>query len=265
MLDDLCYEFLKVGLVLNPSKVKWTMNKHAKFASNTDSPTLVVSGVYLPPCTNFVCLGSVISDDLFETHAIEHRIQRAWMCFHKWASVLLSDAPLDCRLEFWSKVVSPSLLWGLETIRDQKHLHSFTKLTSCQRTQVVKMMKCKRRPVFDQQLESWTDYRIRSYSNAKKVIFKKGTCVLESLKQKKLGWAGHIARFGIQPREPHLLKHVAAWRCTSWWHSQVLFNDLNWNPIKHFAFGGRPRRWESQFSSNWLTTLAEIVDIGANS
>ena len=233
------------------------MNKHAK-ANATEPAYLVVSGVFVPPSSSFVCLGSVISDDLYETHAIEHRIQRSWMCFHKWRSVLMSDAPLDCRLDFWSRVIAPSLLWGRESTRDQSHTKAFSKLTSCQRIQLVKMMKCKRRPINDHQLESWTDYRIRSFHNAKSTITRKGICVLESLRAKKLAWAGHVARFGLGSRKPHLLKHLAAWRCSSWWFSQSLFNDLNWDIIKHHPQNGRPRRWESQFSSNWMTTLSII-------
>ena len=48
MLDDLCKAFLQVGLVLNPSKVKWTMNKHAR-ASAPYPQHLVVSGVLVSP------------------------------------------------------------------------------------------------------------------------------------------------------------------------------------------------------------------------
>lgn len=134
VLRDLCIAFARVGLVLNPFKVKRTMNKHSTRTSVTDCPHFVVSGVQVHPTKNFVCLGSVMSDDLFETQTIEHRIGRATPCFHKWASVLLSGAPpLESRLEFWSRVISPSLLWGLETARDKHHTHSHKKLRTCQR------------------------------------------------------------------------------------------------------------------------------------
>ena len=189
--------------------------------------------------------------------AIEHRIMRANVCFHKWGSVLLSDAPLDSRLEFWSLVIAPSLLWGLESTRDQHHTHSYKKIRTCQRLQVSKMMKCKRHPIGNQ-LEPWLDFHIRCFRNARSAINKRGMCILDNLRARKLAWAGHIARFGIGPRETHLLKHVAAWRCTSWWRTQSTFNSFDWDPIKHFPYTGKPRRWEAQFSSNWLCTLAKI-------
>ena len=257
MLDDLCHEFWKVGLVLNPSKIKWTLNKHAR-AHAGQPGCLTVAGVLIPPCNQFVCLGSVISHDLYETHAFEHRIQRSWLCFHKWASVLMSEAPLVTRLEFWSRVVGPSLLWGLETTRDQSHTKAFKRLITCQRMQIVKMLKCKRRPVNGQTLETWVEYRIRSFRTARKILQDNGLNVSETLMSKKLKWAGHLARFGLGPREPHLLKHVAAWRCRFWWEAQSLYNNLDWNPIKHHPMNGRPRRWEKHFSTNWMVTLAEV-------
>ena len=39
----------------------------------------------------------------------------------------------------------------------------------------------------------------------------------------------------------------------------AMFNDLDWEPIKHAAGIGRPRRWEQQFSSNWLQTLGNLT------
>lgn len=118
-------------------------------------------------------------------------------------------------------------------------------------------MKCKRRP-FGDQLESWVDYRIRSFRIARSIINRKEMCILETLRTTKLAWAGHIARFGVGPREHHILKHVAAWRCSSWWIAQTIFNELDWDPIKHFPLTGKPRRWETKFSSNWMSTLAVL-------
>ena len=114
---------------------------------------LVVNGVSINCCNSFVCLGSVISVDLFETHAIKHRIDRAWSCFHKWDTILLSSAPLNTRLAFWSLTVLPSLLWGLETTWCQAHTRAFKKLASCQRLQVCKMLKFKRKPLGNGTLE----------------------------------------------------------------------------------------------------------------
>ena len=54
----------------------------------------------------------------------------------------------------------------------------------------------------------------------------------------------------------HLLKRVVAWRCRWWEEEQRLYNSLGWETIKHPADLGRPRRWEDNFSCNWMLTLA---------
>ena len=155
-------------------------------------------------------------------------------------------------------MVCPSLLWGLETTRDQSHTKAYAKLASCQRMQIAKMLKSKRRPIDDNNIEPWLDYHIRTLRVARDVINRAGVGVIQALRQRKLKWAGHIARFGTEYREPHLLKFVLAWRCRRWWNLQIMYNDLEWEPIKHAPKIWRPRRWESQFSSNWMSTLAGL-------
>ena len=252
MLDDLIHEFRRIGLHLNPSKIQWTMNRHVV---RSGSPSLVVNGVAIQSTNSFVCLGSVIAANLYETLAIEHRIQRAWACFHKWSKVLLSSAPLSSRLAFWSTTVLPSLTWALETTRDQTHTAAYQRLASCQRKQVVEMLKCKRKPISPGRLEPWLDYRIRSLRTARLVIQRQQIDVLDFVFQKKTKWAQHVARFGLGPRDPHPLKAVLAWRCRFWWLEQEMYNHWKWDSVKHSSGIGRPRRWESQFSSNWFLAL----------
>ena len=120
------------------------------------------------------------------------------------------------------------------------------------------MLKCKRRPIADDLWEPWLDYHIRSLRAAAAAIQAANLNVLDKLTDLKRSWAGHIARFGIGPREAHPLKQILAWRPYSWWHEQSLYNDLNWSVIRHAPSQGRPRRWDQQFSSNWLSVLAAI-------
>ena len=83
--DDLIAEFRSVGLHLNPAKIKWTMNKHVLPGPLTQ---LIVDGVCIHPPNSFVCLGSVVTANLYDTLAIEHRIDTAWARFHKWSCPL---------------------------------------------------------------------------------------------------------------------------------------------------------------------------------
>ena len=105
-------------------------------------------------------------------------------------------------------------------------------------------------------LEPWLEWHIRSHRLAGGHINRMGINVFDKLHALKEMWAGHISRFGLDHKEPHPLKVFMAWRCKAWWLEQVMYNDLNWNPVKHAAQQGRPKRWEEQFSSNWMTVLA---------
>ena len=212
----------------------------------------------IPKSDSIVCLGSVISGNL-EGPAFQHRISQAWKCYHKWSHVLESRAPLSKRLQFWSATVLPSLTWGLQTTRGQYGTLPYHKLLTCQKLQVRKMMKVKRKRYgSDGTIEPWLDYHIRSHRHARSVIDNAGVNVHERLEELKNSWAGHVSRFGLSHKEPHQLKAMLAWRCKAWWFHQVLFNDLNWDPIRHAPQLGVPKRWEEQFSSNWMLTLSQV-------
>ena len=64
-----------------------------------------------------------------------------------------------------------------------------------------------------------------------------------------------ISNLGNDSSELHPLKALASWRCKCWWTEQQMYNDLDWDPIRHFARQSRPKRWEDQFSTNWMHTL----------
>ena len=107
MINDVASAFSSLGLSLNPEKIKWVANIHAEVS---EGDSLQVGGVLIPRSDDFVCLGSVISSNLKEAPAFEHRIARAWSCYHKWSSALESRASLEARLYFWKTTVLPSLL-----------------------------------------------------------------------------------------------------------------------------------------------------------
>jgi len=120
------------------------------------------------------------------------------------------------------------------------------------------MLKCKRKPIGDNFCEPWLDFHKRSLRAATAIIQRAGINILTALHDLKQSWAAHIARFGIGPREAQPLKLLLAWRPLSWWHDQVMYNDLRWNIVRHSPSQGRPMRWEQQISTNWMTILADI-------
>ena len=229
------------------------MNKHVHVDSLID---LVVEGVWIPKSDQITCLGSVISGSLNEKPAYEHRIAKGWKCYHKWSRVLESNAPLPSRLLFWAKTVLPSLLWGLQTTRSQNKASAYHKLLFAQKLQIRKMMGSKRKINDEGAAEKWLDYHIRTLRKALDVINDAGLnihCKLQNLKE---SWAGHIARFGNEGKDPHLLKSLIAFRCNAWWGHQSFYNKVGWQVIKHAPQLGRPKRWEGQFPADWWLSLA---------
>ena len=101
---------------------------------------------------------------------------------------------------------------------------------------------------------------VRIASKAGRVIRENNIDVVSTLDKLKASWAGHIVRFGLGAKEPHLLKAVMFWRPLSWRQYQKLFNDSDPNPVKHAKSVGRPKRWDEQFSSNWAVVMADLQD-----
>ena len=78
------------------------------------------------------------------------------------------------------------------------------------------------------------------------------------LKARRLSFIGHVARFGQGDRDLHLVKRVLLWRCVSWWRLQHDFNetlDVEALRFRHNGAFGRPKRYEAQFSLDYLNTL----------
>ena len=135
---------------------------------------------------------------------------KAWGCFHKSSHVLLSTASLKSRLLFWEKPVGVSLLW----------------LSTCQRQQVRRMLKTRRKPVSESQLEPWLEWQIRSYKTAIHCIDKYNVNVYWKAQQLKRSWAGHIIRFGRVSHVYHPVKSLVLWRPKDWWVNQDVVDPL---------------------------------------
>ena len=175
--------------------------------------------------------------------------------------MLESSAPIRTRVFFWSRTVLPSLLWGLQTLRGQDN-KAFKRLSFCQSLQIRKMMKAKRRPIEGSRsgrLEPWLDWHIRIVRTATSVARSLNLCVINKLSTLTQSWAAHIARFAQPGKLFHPLLALLLWRNSAWWHDQSLYNDLRWDVLKHARGIGRPRRWETQFSSNWAIALSSPV------
>jgi hypothetical protein len=255
MLNDLVLKLASIGLHLNPMKVRWISNKWAGHVAGT---CLQLEGCMIPCSDTITVLGSVISGNLSEIEAFNHRISCAWACYNRWSRVLESQASFETRVKFWTKTVQHSLLWGLQTTRVQDKSGCLAKLRHAQRLMFRRMLRTKRRVEHDI-YEPWLEWHIRSFRRAGSAIEDLDVEICDKLEGLKRSWAGHMVRFGLpkggQQTEPRVLKALLFWRPLAWWRQQQWFNDLNWEPIRHPASVGCPKRWEEQFSTDWALVL----------
>ena len=146
------------------------------------------------------------------------------------------------------------MLWAMETTRLSKRNLAVIKRT--QRHMMIKMMRRKKKCI-NNELEPWLEWHIRNNRDAKLLLTNLPQYdVVKRLIAKKNSFAGHIARFGVQNREEHLLKHVIMWRNAFWWHLQKKAIADGSSNFKH-AKVGRIARWENQFPKDWILQFSK--------
>ena len=174
-----------------------------------------------------------------------------WACYNKWAHILESKASVATRIAFWNRTVLHSLLWGLQTTRAQDKGQVLNRLLSCQKCMFRRMFKRTRMSG-----ESWLDWHKRSFRHAGDLIREHNANIVDKLHALKRSWAGHCVRFGMGPKEPHMVKSLMFWRPISWWKWQQFFNSMTTQPVFHVARQGVPKRWDTQFPDSWAHDLS---------
>ena len=96
------------------------------------------------------------------------------------------------RLNFWRRVVEPSMLWGLQTCRKptQKTLTTFA---HAQHTMIRNMMRKKKLLG-----EAWLDWHERTLAIAEDIARYYRIGVEYVLAERKESWAGHLIRLGCK-------------------------------------------------------------------
>ena len=98
---------------------------------------------------------------------------------------------------------------------------------------IAQMLQRKRRSVASDSssqeggfFETFHQFHIRVNREIKNIIAgsRPHLEVGKTIKTKQQTFAGHIARFGIENRKEHLVKHIAMWRNASWWKTQRQHN-----------------------------------------
>ena len=199
-------------------------------------------------------LGNIVTTCGSEVEAMNHRASKSFGVFWKWSKVLLCrQTDIAKRMIFWRKTVGASMLWGLESTRSHNTTHKI--LIRAQRQQVVRMMGIKGRVFEGGIVEDWIDWHRRRYREAKRVIASCDIDIITILKARRMSFAGHVIRFGLHPKETHIVKFILLWRCLEWWNHQKRHNKtiLEWQRFMHTSRFGQPRRWEAQFPKDYWT------------
>ena len=121
-------------------------------------------------------------------------------------------------------------------------------------------MRLKRKPVCDIDgnkvgIEPWLDWQIRSMSRAGAETLAIHIDAIYFLTKERLSWAGHVSRFGLDDKPPHISKYLVAWRSVAWWRIQQTFNNAGSSVLRN-AFPFLPRRWEDGLPTDWLNQLS---------
>ena len=122
---------------------------------------------------------------------------------------------------------------------------------------MIAKMLCRKTHHCQGVLEPWLGFHIRVCRDAKSLIASNPeNCNASAILQhKKISFAGHVARFGINNREEHLVKQSLLWRNSYWWKIQTkqIVNGLS--DFTHPRLGFITR-WENQFPRNWITEFS---------
>ena len=258
MTNELVTKLAEVGLCPKTSKIKWTCDNFASAAETGQK--LQINGHDIGPSQSIKVLGSMIAGDGSEREAYTHRAQQAWKTYFTWERVLCTRTPIESRLRVFKTTVLKSLLWGLETTRHKlKHIEL---LTTTAKLMVRKMMRLKRRPLTLSDegspilWESWLDWQIRSMSSAGKVLKDNFASIDKLLPHNRITWTYHVGRFGIEPRETHIVKHVLLWRNLGWWRNIQYFKRCGISNFRHPG-PGKLRKFEEALPCNWTKRCLE--------
>lgn len=159
--------------------------------------------------TRLLVLGSFISYDRPQRHALPARLQAAWL---RWSQIRgqvgCRHSTLKSRVRLIDAVILPTLLWGLETVplsqTDRR------RLDEVQRRMVGRALLVGRRPQ-----ELLTDFLRRRERCISGAITRPARGIWSELcRFRTFTFAGHVAR--LSPAD-HMAAQTLAWRSDQWW------------------------------------------------
>ena len=181
-MSDVFNESKKGGLHPNLDKTK--------IMTNTDISCVTVNGTRFDVVENYTYLGQVTSFTNNEEKAIEARISAAWKSYWSLKKFFKSALPMFHKRRLFDACVLPVFTYGTQALPLSQTAQE--KLRVAQRSMERSMMNIRLTDQVNSQ-------RIRKTTKVKDVV--------ETAKQLKWNWAGHISRY----EDDRLPKVVETW------------------------------------------------------
>ena len=208
-LNELASESRKVGLKINMEKTKVLRNKH------TDSYAVKMDGNEIEEVESYIYLGQKISlKEGGMSSEIDRRIYAGWRVYNENKFLFESNIPNSLKRKLHNQCIVPAMTYGCETWSMTKMMER--KLAATQRKMERSMLGVK---WDDMKTNEW----IRSQTKVKDI--------LETVKERKWKWAGHVARMKDKR-----------------WTVEI----TDWRPMDGKRGRGRPRkRWRDEIDWYW--------------
>ncbi len=171
MLQDLNNGSNQVGLKINMKKTKTMFNKFIT------KKQISIQQTEIEEVEEYVYLGQLVRIDHNQYDELRRRIRSGWSAFGKLSEVMQSNMPLCLKRKVFNQCVLPAMTYGSETWSMTQRMEQ--KLKVAQHCMERSMLRITKR---DRKTNEW----IRSMTRV--------TDIIQTVKQKKWSWAGHLAR-----------------------------------------------------------------------
>lgn len=171
MANQLCDAGAKVGLKMNMKKTKVMHNQHAKAGK------IKINNIEVETVDKYIYLGQLINMHSDKTEEVNRRLVAGWSTFNNVRNIMTGKLPMHLKRKVFNQCVLPTLTYGCQTWALTKRLRDRLQVT--QRNMERTMLGIKR---IDRRTNEW----IRSNTKVRDVM--------ETVKDLKWKWAGHVAR-----------------------------------------------------------------------
>ena len=172
MLEELNIKSKDIGLKMNLKKTQVMINNLADPGED-----ITLEGTPLEKVEKYIYLGQIISMNSNKENEIKRRISLGWQAFGRASSIFKSKIPISLKNKVYNQCILPTITYGAETWNLTKK--QMLKLRSAQRAHERIMLNV-----------TWKDHKTATWLREQTKL----RDIVETVKQLKWNWAGHLAR-----------------------------------------------------------------------